>query len=171
MRRHLVAAAAICVSLGAPAACGSSGQIARELSPNGSPAADPLPSSPQTMRTTQRPFRAAVTERDVELAQRFIAFAAGPSAATHAAVPFAAEIRLGLGRELTVTLDPESAARAESWDFEEEMFRAYMGTFSAPAHQASARRDGIAASRRPGQCLPGCRRRAPALRESPRAGT
>ena len=139
--RHVIAIA-LCCGLGV-AGCGN-GHVATESStvtatpsPIPSPTSSPTPSPrlPRSKLAAARRIRAApraaATEHDIELARRFVAFALNPTAATHAAVPLANEVRIGLSRDLSSTLDPPAAIQSESWVLKADYFRAYAGSFSA----------------------------------------
>lgn len=74
-----------------------------------------------------------VTAADVELADAFVAFATDPGPATAARLPRSpAGVRLGLGQELLKELPIGDVAVADNWWLaDDEMFRGYVGPFSA----------------------------------------
>lgn len=69
----------------------------------------------------------------------FLRFADEPSPDTVERLPFAEEVRLGLGSELHLTRSRSQLADPAAWVIDEELFRAYAGPFSAVDVASKAR--------------------------------
>lgn len=73
----------------------------------------------------------APTEEDLAMIEAFVALAGSPSADTAAAVPFAADLALGLGPNIAKTVSLDTLGESDTWILEVDIFRAYTGPFSA----------------------------------------
>lgn len=67
----------------------------------------------------------------VALARSIVAFAVDPSPEQAARLPFAAQVRLGLGSDLVVIKDRSALGDDSEWLLHQTYFRAYVGPFSA----------------------------------------
>lgn len=72
-----------------------------------------------------------LTADEQALADAFVAFAAAPTEATHAELPLAETVALGLGAETLVTAASDQLADPAFWMLERDEFRGWSGPFSA----------------------------------------
>lgn len=95
-------------------------------------AADPAPSASPT-RTSAAPSAAPSTapSDDTALLDDLVAFAVSPNAETVSALPFAAQVHLGLGPAVVATQPREALRSRAAWNVDLEAFRGYVGPFNA----------------------------------------
>lgn len=93
------------------------------------------PASPAESLKIEDPQDSAETGNsdadDRKLTEAVVEFARSPSASTHAEIPFADDVALGLADALVRQVDASSLADPQGWVIDEELFRAYTGPFSA----------------------------------------
>ncbi|MDO9439914.1 MAG: hypothetical protein Q7T73_03395 [Beijerinckiaceae bacterium] len=112
-----------------PEVGGAAAPISKTTAPP-SQAATPSPSA--TTDITRDPSPAPGTgKNDTALVRNFLEFAAEPSEQTAAPLQFAPDVRLGLGRDLVVTVRGDEVQGAAKWVLDVDYFRAYNGPFSA----------------------------------------
>ena len=112
MRARITIALAVVL---AAAGCGDS---------TGDSSEDPVASPPSTT-TVGAPFD------DNALVESLVAFAMKPTATTAQALPFAAQVRLGLGPNLIATQPKAALTNQAAWNVDLEAFRGYVGPFNA----------------------------------------
>lgn len=71
------------------------------------------------------------TTDDQALVAAFKTFAASPDQILVSAVPFAADVALGLGPDIVKTVSADTLGDPDTWTLDREIFRAYTGPFSA----------------------------------------
>jgi hypothetical protein len=76
-----------------------------------------------------------------EPAKALVEFARQPSDETWSRVPFADEVRLGLGRDLVLRRSARALRQREAWEIDVELFRAGTGPFTAFEELADPRED------------------------------
>lgn len=89
-------------------------------------AADPAPSATSTSAApSAAPFD------DTALLDDLVAFAVSPNAETVSALPFAAQVHLGLGPSVVATQPRDTLRSRAAWNVDLEAFRGYVGPFNA----------------------------------------
>ena len=77
------------------------------------------------------PQAVAAAEEELAIVDAFVALAGSPSADTASAVAFAPDVALGLGPDIVKTVSRDTLGDTATWILEAELFRAYVGPFSA----------------------------------------
>lgn len=89
---------------------------------------DPTPSASPTS-TSAAPSAAPFD--DTALLDDLVAFALDPNAETASALPFAAQVHLGLGPVVVATQPRDTLRSRSAWNVDLEAFRGYVGPFNA----------------------------------------
>lgn len=87
--------------------------------------------TPSASPTSTSAAPSAAPFDDTDLLDDFVAFAVDPTAETVSALPFAAQVHLGLGPVVVATQPRDTLRSRSSWNVDLEAFRGYVGPFNA----------------------------------------
>ncbi|KRA38206.1 MULTISPECIES: hypothetical protein [unclassified Nocardioides] len=95
--------------------------------------AEPTTAASTPSATESLPASTATTAAydDTALLEALVTLATAPSAEAASALPFAAQVRLGLGPDLVATRPRDRLASFGGWDVDLEAFRGHVGPFNA----------------------------------------